>query len=169
MSQLRAEVIEARDQLAGLQETLAQANEEKDATSKELASCRDELSKATGGYGGAFMGTLACALCAASGPAAAAQHPERSAHSCHWYTRTALPARPKLRLQPDSGWPNERYCCAPRAAAGTATDVSNELVTCQQYSGPLAAQLQEANTHLSTCEADLQHCLTNNIAVASGR
>lgn len=47
-SQLRAEAIETRDQLAGLQETLAQVNEEKDATSKELASCRDELSKATG-------------------------------------------------------------------------------------------------------------------------
>ena len=47
-------------------------------------------------------------------------------------------------------------------------DVSNELVTCKQYSDPLAAQLAEANSHLTQCETDLQHALTNNLAIASG-
>ena len=65
--------------------------------------------------------------------------------------------------------PSKPEHCCTLSAAGSATDLSNELVTCQQYSGPLAAQLEEANSHLATCEADLQHCLANNLAVASGR
>lgn len=47
-SQLAAEARETSEQLSGLQETLQQVNTEKGATSEELASCRGDLSKATG-------------------------------------------------------------------------------------------------------------------------
>lgn len=47
-SQLAAEARETSEQLSGLQETLEQVSTEKGATSEELASCRGDLSKATG-------------------------------------------------------------------------------------------------------------------------
>ena len=51
VSQLRAEAKEAGEHLSGLQQTLDHTAEEKSATSAELASCRAELSKATGQCG----------------------------------------------------------------------------------------------------------------------
>jgi len=55
VSQLKAEAKESEEQLSGLQETLAQANGEKEATGAELVSCRAELSKATGERGWATV------------------------------------------------------------------------------------------------------------------
>lgn len=48
VSQLRAEAKEAGEHLSGLQQTLDHTTDEKNATAAELASCRAELSKATG-------------------------------------------------------------------------------------------------------------------------
>ena len=53
-------------------------------------------------------------------------------------------------------------------AAGDTADVGNQLVTCHQYSDPLAAQLEEAKSHLSTCEADLQACQQTNLTLPAG-
>lgn len=153
VGQLKAEAEEMQTRLAGMDETVAQENLEKRAIAEELGNCRTELSNSTReprrcqgaqllGWG--LRSRWPCPGC--SGPACAACLPR----CC---------------------------CCSPPPAAappspppaGTVADVSNELVTCKQYSEPLAAQLAEANTHLTQCEADLQHALSNNLAVASGR
>ena len=69
-------------------------------------------------------------------------------------------------------FPLPQYSCLTRAArppgAGDTADVGNQLVTCQQYSDPLAAQLEEAKSHLATCEADLQACQQTDSTLAAG-